>query len=257
MLTNYAWLKSQLESVEGRVTPPASMTFPGAECVRDTHTEFGDNIQTVALDPTTRTSGADLPVVVLIGANYTQNKQPIPRTTASQNRVEEKTMSNCRMNLIESFEHYQLNQDCWASPETKMAPSEKVRLPSLDGTGAFHLVLTNFCLWITTETWLHPSLNGKRASLLKNNPLLDSKPNPGESAMHIHALADVLKEKTVLWVGHGIDKRSFVEPLFRQWIRTRQISEWFFLSNLSDKRNCGKNLERLTRVNAFRRTQNR
>lgn len=225
-LTDYQWLKSQLEAIERRVTPPASMDFEGAHEVRRCNAKWGGNFQTVALDTTTRENVSDLPIVVAIGINYTQIEQIIPRTASLTVCVEDDVLK-CRRHAVVHLKDYEKNRDKWTS--LFRSPSNQVSLPSLD-RNSFHFVLSNFCLWITNHSWQDIRPIGTRSKLLQNNPLFDGLPNPALDFKHLDALADSLRDKQVVWLAHGF--HCEVPALFARWIGRRGITDWLLAPNL-------------------------
>ena len=227
-LANYNWLKSHLEDIERQVTPPSPLDFPGAAFVRTPGPKYGDSIQAVALDMTTRNQSTELPVVVAVGINYTQGTEQVPRKSSIDVRVEQSNKS-CRSNVLKGIRKYEVDRESWSS--SGRAASRHVFVHELLTEANFHFVLTNFCIWITTSKWPDNESGTDFENLLWNNGLFGGRQNSANFPLHLNAIADALRDKSVLWVAHGF--HNAVPRLFSEWARSKRIENWLLMPNLA------------------------
>jgi hypothetical protein len=167
------------------------------------------------------TRGRDLPVVVAVGVNYSQNTMVCPRDTAA-NGVED-ALTNCRAQLDQALAAYRRHRVDWASENR--ASSE-----ILDPPSEYHFVAANFCLWITSDRWLKLR-DDDRKLLLESNPLFDSERTGAPDWPHLDRLAVTLKSAPVLWVPHGLNGGAL--QLFAVFRTTRMPMNWIMTPNLS------------------------
>lgn len=178
-------------------------------------------VQAFGLDKST--CERDLPVVVALGINYTQDPVPCPRDPAGVPAVED-NLSSCRQLMMKARTAH---GDCAARwHQTGNASSAHLALPE-----KFHFVMTNFCLWITTEPWLELPV-ADRAGLLANNPPFAGAPTATPSWPHLAALAQALAMHTepALWVVHGLHSEVF--GLFNACQPILGLSPWLRIPNL-------------------------
>ena len=197
----------------------------------------GGNCQFFGLDSTTSNTKSDFPVVVAIGANYTQDGVTLPSggtgvVLKSPPWVEEQ-LTSCRKNFINGLVAYHSNVNDWQNLAAA-GPNMPTCIEN------FHLVMTNFCPWITqlagasvSGNW--DALSGSvQAELLTNRASLSS----GGFAQvfgHLNALyGELSQSESVYWCAHGI--HSGVFPLFRLWQSSQSCrlkERWILLNNLS------------------------
>ncbi len=211
-------LEQELSRMEGQATASAT-NFPAGSFVRDP--VKGSQIQVYGLDDAT--SGQSLPTVVCIGGNYSQAKTTVPRDSRFGSMVLD-DLASCRSNLRKAFDHYGGAAARWVG--ACAASSATIPIPK---EGHFHLIMTNFCIWITEESWQNIGAQ-VRADLLENNVLFSGRgTQPGEWE-HLKALREILREREVIWVGHGI--HCEVSALFRQFMRG-ESAHWLLMPNLA------------------------
>lgn len=211
-------LRKRLESIEAGVASPALPTLPASQAIRDA--SGGAQVQLCGLDR--NRVEKPLPVVIAVGGNYTQAKTVVPRDLTPPHGVLD-DLAACRKNLSTALQVYNTHKHLWWE---NSAASHSVLSPPKE----FHLVMTNFCLWITKNSWQNTGA-ATRTALLECNPLFNNKSTlPGDWA-HLIALRDALAGIDVLWVGHGIHCEVFA--LFRQFMREVPGQRWLLLPNLA------------------------
>jgi len=190
------------------------------------------NFQFFVLDTKTREADADLPVVVSLGSNYCQGPHTLPSPlTGSQ--VEAK-LGSAHGYLDKLFVRLA------NSPATiKPIDFRSARFgPSFAAPrGDFHLVMTNFCPWITTRSWgpLLKDYPGPMTDLIgswqwpAHRPAVAS--NTPTWRTHLHALITALPPETC-WMGHG---GVHVSKEFDQFIDRFTPKNWGFTRNLGSR----------------------
>ena len=215
---DYVQLHSLLRALECKVTASAASGFPAAKRVRT----ILSPVQGFALDKDT--SGRRLPVIVAIGANYTQGQTRCPRDHANGQPAVEDDLTYCRYNLDRALKS--VGGAAWSSWVRKRKASPgRFRPPE-----EYHLVMTNFCLWNTNDSWQKNSL-ADRANLLANNPLFAGGKTAAPAWSHIHGLANILTPSPTLWVAHGIHCEVFA--LFNPVSNVVSMPKWIMTPNLS------------------------
>lgn len=217
---DFDWLQDALRTLEQQTLAIPLGDFPSASFIRDAG--VGSQIQGYGLDKST--SGQSLPLVICIGGNYSQAKTVVPRDFRCSDSSVLDDLTTCRSNLRKGLDHYAGARSTWAS--ACAASSSTIRLP-IDG--AFHLVMTNFCLWITRQSWQNLG-SQVRADLLENNVPHNGKGTGPGQWEHLISLRKVVSEYEVTWVGHGIHSEVFA--LFRQFMRN-QDAPWLLMPNLA------------------------
>ncbi len=225
-VTNFQWLKTQLEDIERRVSPPASMNFPGADEIRPCKRELGGNIQAVALDGSNECTHDDLPVVIAVGLNYTQGDSCIPRSITHPFGVVE-DLSKWRRNVTAWFSHYKRDAVLW---KTRCLASDSFDDAIIESR--FHFVMTNFCCWITNDFWGDMSKKS-RSKLLNTNPQFDGQPSSAWNPLHLFALSDLMHERQVVWIGHGLSDTSELPGLFSCWKSKAGLRNWLLTYNVT------------------------
>ena len=183
-------------------------------------------VQAFGLDQATRER--DLPVVVALGINYTQYPQSCPRNPAGAPAVED-NLSSCRQYLTEARDAYRQCPARWY--ETENASSPNLTLPD-----DFHLVMTNFCLWITTLRWMKIPVADRQGLLANNHPFAGA-PTTAPNWPHLLALSQSLApyRQPVLWVVHGLHSGVFnlfdtsqLRPTVPAWLKTPNLGFRYF-----------------------------
>jgi hypothetical protein len=215
---DYHELRKKIERLEANVQAHAPKGIC-ASVIRPTTS--GCPVQVYGLDRST--CNQKLPVVVAIGGNYTQANTSVPRT-ASHYRVED-DLQTCRKNLQRGLDDYWNHSNKWH--QSRAASGGTFSVPK---SGDYHLVMTNFCLWNTNESWQNLS-TPTRADLLENNPGFNGHPTtPGDWA-HLNELTKELDGVIAVWVAHGLHSEVFA--LFRQFIRSHPKEQWLLMPNLA------------------------
>jgi hypothetical protein len=196
--------------------------FPAAASIRKTLSL----VQVCGLDNSvTEEPQVRLPLVVAIGANYTQGSNEVPRDMHPSFGTEE-DLTKWRNLAHVGLGHYAANQRCWY--DASVASSDSISIPS-----SYRFLMTNFCLWITEDSWpnIRPS---RRADLLAHNPPTGTGNSTGMGSWwHLRELAKMLNSHGVqtIWVGHGTDCEVFA--LFRQFMLELDQPDWLLLPNVS------------------------
>jgi hypothetical protein len=182
----------------------------------------GTPIQAYALDE--RTRGEDAEVIVVVGANYTQGIQICPRDRVQEGVSVEDRLGHCRAFLKRAIDAYRTDSVRWHAMGCASAPDLDPQQER------FHLVMTNFCPWITTDRWLDIPLND-RADLLAA-----SRDSTGSTPLgdwpHLSRLAAQLEQAMpMLWVAHGLNSEVF--DCFASALGTLRPQGWLMTPNLS------------------------
>jgi hypothetical protein len=222
-MIHYTPLEQILQDLETKVLPARRM-FPSAFEVRD---NGKSTVQGFVLDDST--SDQELPVVIAVGANYTQNNEFTPRDVIGSGDVRAK-LKSWRTWLDRGFADYRKNPSLWV--KRCAAPSLSLPVPP---PGKYHLVMTNFCLWITRRNW--SAIQAQiRADLLQNNAHFAVRPSVAPDWPHLQDLHNKLPDS--LWVGHG--SRTEVFTLFRQFVDKQNNTPWLLTPNVSFHYDYGK-----------------
>jgi hypothetical protein len=195
-----------------------------------------NNLQFFVLDG--QTFDSDLPVIVTVGVNYTQRsatgKDPeLPKNNKCKsspvNPAVSYDLGDSRQRLVTCLDDFHKTSQRWidnglASPASvKWANAWSADKPS------FHMVMTNFCGWITECEWT--SLNKIFGRMISLSLLYDSS----NEFRHLHDFTQRLQvDQPVLWVAHGLD--SEVPPLARRFFNDHEIDNWIITPNLGSWR---------------------
>ncbi len=187
-------------------------------------------IRAFALDTTTSQENKPLPVVITIGGNYTQDPDPVPPGLPNPAGVEE-DLKYWRGWLQCGFDDYLdvNNQQTWV----KRCAASALNLPIPD-PGEYHLVMTNFCLWITRRRWSKIQ-SQIRADLLQSNANFMGALSVAPNWPHLGELRQKTGGTKPLWVGHG--NQSEIFALFRQFIDQDKSTPWLLMPNVSNPYN--------------------
>ncbi len=197
----------------------------------------GGNCQFFALDTTTQSGVRDLPVVVAIGANYTQDLQMLPceksmgRSLPNPPWIEE-PLTTCRSNFEHGLSKYKMEVDKWQA-----LAAAGSNMPYT--IGEFHFVMTNICPWITQQSGSSVSGNWDALSASVQAELLTNRTGmKGGIFAHLDDLKEALERNKaeIYWCAHGLHAGVF--PLFRHWQRntaSKLKGQWILLNNLSRK----------------------
>lgn len=149
-------------------------------------------------------------IIICVGSNYTQGTGNIS--------IEENN-SSLRRNLDRGLKDFSKKQSSWIKRLHAGEKIEALRANCLND--GYHLIITNFCPFITKQRWQNHS-ESERANLL----LWDSN-----QFLHLKDLLDKFNAYNPIWIGHGI--HCEVPYLFRQFILQNKISRWLLMPNLS------------------------
>ena len=166
------------------------------------------------------TAGRELPVVVAVGANYTQGKVKCPRDASPPGIPVEDDLKSCRRQIRSALSVLNSN---WVD-------FEKSSISSIAFGDDFHLVMTNFCLWNTDTRWqnIDPKL---RANLLDYNPTFSGGTTSAPDWPHLAQLHAALASSSPLWIAHGIHSEVF--SLFQPFAALLGLNRWMMTPNLS------------------------
>lgn len=215
---NLAVLLQGLESRFGgnRVAiPPAPLAPLVATATSGWHHE---NIQFFVLDDSTAMQDEELPVVVLVGANYTQQDEtPGPKLPTVATAIALKpsppgttTAFPSRSPAVSHGHLFVEDHDprIFRGIRTKLKNPKHANSPAKH-LSDFHLVFTNLVPWVTIDAW---------GDILKSNRdlLVAEAKLPSASApiTYVGALAGALGGSVAVWVGHTASlKPEFVALL--------------------------------------------
>lgn len=187
-----------------------------------------DNFQCFALDSTTSENDPELPVVVAVGANYTQgnpNINYLPRNSPSGylscSPWVEENLSAARGNFETFFAPIRRDEividvahcntgrakEIWTTENNEFSiytnAGQRGKDPhygnpstwTLPDPGNYHLVMTNFCPFITNDTW---------SDIRDNSPWISQELLAyGLGMSHLVELQNALNNHIQLWLGHG------------------------------------------------------
>jgi len=223
---DYTALHNHLKMLESLVNPPSPPPGPSSGALSCIRNNGKAKVQGFGLDSSTSQAG-ELPVVIAVGANYTQGKEMAPRDRQASSIVEDPSLEVCRTSLDAGLKLY---NSCHAFWIQRGAASASKPSPEVN----YHLVMTNFCLWITDKSWQKTEAH-LRVDLLENNPAFGSSPVCSPNWIHLTKLNKHLLEvdeyHKPLWVAHGIHCEVF--SLFRAFVRKAKIENWLLMPNLS------------------------
>ena len=213
----------------GSSPAPSPTLYPSHSWIRPTR-----NIQYFACS--NATAGKDLPVVVTVGINYTQDPTRIPDQNPHFSKaalpgfplVEDAVSATYERYCLDHF-NYNGNSAVW---KQNCLASMRLSHPILPNGQDFHLVMTNLSPWITTKSWASVIYNTNPAD---SSDLLASPPHwlrtthpPSSPFDHLDDLWKHLKNEVVLWIGHGL---VVVWPHFRLFSHNNQINDWLLTAN--------------------------
>lgn len=217
-------------------TSPISFSGPhlvGAH-IRMPPSAYGGNCQFFALDTTTAANDPELPVVIAVGANYTQGRQHLPSEPKSSPLVAppwiEEPLISCRNQLINGLAAYTSQYKIWQD-----LAAAGIKMPT--DLKKFHLVMTNFCPWVTDKAAGYATSGNWDAlsASVQAELLTNALSHQNSASDHLDDLLSELNgDENVYWCAHGL--HSGVFPLFRMWQRSRQCQlgeRWILLNNLS------------------------
>jgi hypothetical protein len=171
----------------------------------------------------------ELPVVVAVGANYSQGPNMLPNNSPSgligaNARFVEAGLARWRAKLDYIFGLYTAGRYPreWCPRERPIPPLVMYSTTPVQIPERYHFVMTNFTAWITTTAW--SNIRGTEAAkLIMEHP-------PGASwQVFLDELRRVLPPET-LWVGHG---NYDVNDLWKQLVERFGLEQWLFSSNLT------------------------
>jgi hypothetical protein len=190
----------------------------------------GGNLQYFSVD--SYSEGSELPVVVVVGANYSQGGNQLPTHSQSgligkDGPFIEANLSKWRKPLERLFEVYKSgfydfpwHPGVRPHPPLTLSSALPVQLPE-----NFHFVMTNFTPWITTIAWATIRDMGPPYGKM----IIDNPPHVGPPFEALERLKAVLPGDT-LWVGHG---NYDVHDLFIELVAHFHLNQWLFCTNLT------------------------
>lgn len=163
------------------------------------------------------TSGKDLPLVVLVGSNYSQHTTPTDFKTPS-----------CASKLALSVHPWVEDDDATIKGmRTKVMNNLKADGITTPDPQGFHLVLTNICPWITQKKW--SALSPQEMIALTCSPVGGGSP----LFSHIDSLISKFPGPQVLaWIGHTASIRLLVAT----FLTSRGCAPLFTANNLAVSR---------------------
>jgi hypothetical protein len=192
------------------------------------------SIQCFAVDKPKAAPDSILPVVCAVGVNYTQNGRcstelfpyeeggaGVIRATASMSSV------------ISVVSAYERNRDTWVSrkaikPESPLEFYGSAHATTKTGPltkGAFILIMTNVCPFITMREW------AKQPRYVSERLLQECS-----TYKHLDDLYDLLGANIDLWIGHSaLGGTRWVWPAFASFVQMRSIQEWLLTFNISPR----------------------
>jgi hypothetical protein len=228
MAITYSDLVTQVQQLEAHFGGNSTQNYAGAAnaAIRST-----DNFQCFALDTTTANNPNPLPVIVAVGANYCDGKTLLPNASTPNITVNsppyvEDNLNNERKNF-EAYINCLRNgnvapypskksgfaKEVWVTrnngndvfrnytnagqkEENLVTPSKPYKIWSkLPSADKYHLIMTNFCPYITHKPWrdyrdYEPWVSQELFSL-------------GLRIGHLAALQSRINQNVSLWLGHG------------------------------------------------------
>ena len=180
------------------------------------------NKQYFVLDSGTSKTETDLPVVVTIGVNYSQGANALPHCGIWP-AVEQTT--NCRKSVENQIKSAWRNDgENWSKTGFRAAVFSEIQ------EADFHLVITNFSLWISKVKY--GSLSHMDGAKLLHDYDLGSNAVSFGQWQHLAKLKESLESHIVHWVGHTLD--SPLPLLFYSFLRSHNITRnWILTGNLS------------------------
>lgn len=214
-----------------------------------------------ALDTTTHEPNKELPVIIAVGSNYGQGPNALQNLTIPQNNggpAKEEDLGKWRGNLqmmlnalrsgkvVQDYDNYNsgYGKEVWRTGENiniytnagfredqlfKGALSQP-NWAHLPATGGYHLVMTNFCPFITQKSWSDHNM--------PEYPILEMLLDYGIHLNHLTDLKRALNSHIVLWAGHG--NYDVYYRFFTYLVRGQangfgllDKNAWLFTSNLS------------------------
>jgi len=208
-------------------------------------------VQFGAVDPRNEKSEL-LPVIVIIGINYTNDKDSPGYKgelshylgTLDEPVVRNEPPFHCVTATALAVAAYNRNASNWEAPEQQLyddceikpyAAPNATRRSDLTGTNGeqlqdkFHLILTNFCPFITRLKW------GEQASKKETPEGCALLLRDWSSDNYLDSLYESIGESVDLWIGHAAKDgtRRWVWPRFMDFVHRHEIDEWFLTPNIS------------------------
>lgn len=261
MKITYQKLAKTLQRLEAQFGGNSTHSYSGAakSAIRPT-----DNFQCFALDTTTSSGDPELPVVIAVGANYTQGTpsvNPLPKNSPSGALTHgpwvEDDLKSEKKNFCDFLNPIRQGnivvdaasckpgyaKELWepekgefniftnaAQREDDLWRSGLIPTPSPwnELPESYHLVMTNFCPLVTYNAWSY---------YRDYNPSISQELfSFGIRIGHLMALQNALGKKTKLWLGHGhFDVHyHFYTYLVRRYqpgFKALTKNQWAFTSN--------------------------
>jgi hypothetical protein len=208
--------------------------YPGARAVyfHPNHCISG-GIQFAALDTYHKDTEGKLPVVCVVGINYTRD--PTCRHCffpfigrGGGPRVESKTGS--RSAVVDIIEAHNRNVGAWRRGIGRFQNKALASVRATDrlGNRGFILIMTNRCPFITAFDW--------QDQVRKTPALCSNALRRFPNTQYFDDLVHFLGSAVDLWIGHAsIYGTGFVWPYFMTFVKRHSIQNWLLSPNISGR----------------------
>lgn len=240
-METFEGLERRLLALEERHVKKLAQSFV---CTQPLESCITGQVQFAAIDPRHKTKEQQLPVVVLIGINYTQDATPgyeLRHYLGTLNEPSVTQKAGCITPTALVIAAYNRNIKAWVSPRAQLydncdilsygARDATLRsgLTGTDGDtfkNGFHLIVTNFCPFITRLMWREQAeRNPDECSFLLRN---------WSSERYLDRFNEEMGESVDLWIGHAAkDRTSWVWPRFMDFVNRHGIKEWLLTPNIN------------------------
>jgi len=206
-------------------------------------------VQFGAIDPRHRRKPEPLPVVVIIGINYTQNETSRGYSTLRHYLGSLDTplvtdgLTRCVTPTSLVIAAYNRNMENWVNPRLQLynncdiipygASKATLRSGLTDTDGhalkdGFHLIVTNFCPFITTRWWQDQADDSETSTMLLDRCSSDE---------YLDDLYEDIGKSVDLWIGRAAkDGTRWVWPRFMKFVYKHEIKEWLLTPNINGPR---------------------
>ena len=186
------------------------------------------NCQFVVLDQLTQATNKPLPVVLLVGINYTQDPTRIPDQFPAPGSIPAVTARQdlrLKGRIKSAVDHACLKLAEWRDCALAPVGGTVSKLPE-----DFHIVLTNLSPWITVQWWQRDmcvEAPARGSELLAHPPFKPA--HAGWPFDHLEALHRELGDSVLLWIGHG---KETVVPHWHPIVQRLALKHWLLVGNL-------------------------
>lgn len=217
----------------------------GFVCTAELQECVTGQIQFGAADPRHEMKLEQLPVVVIIGINYTQKNLVYRELSHYLGNFNDPIVTakdlGCVTPTALAVAAYNRNAKNWEEPEQQLyddceilpyAARNATRrscLTSTDGhllKDKFHLIVTNWCPFITRLMWQ------KQVSETPDGCCILLRDWSSEN--YLNGLHEDIGASVDLWIGHAaMEGTRWVWPRFMDFVHRHQINEWLLTPNIS------------------------